>query len=63
MVVITVGKTFKKKKKKTFGNGPISYMHLGTTVSLTCEVWGVGGKGRGSSLQEGTSHTYTLKLC
>ena len=52
MVVITVGKTF-KKIKKTFGNGPISYMHLGTTVSLTCEVWGVRGKGRGSSLQEG----------
>ena len=25
-------------------------------------LWGVGGKGRVSSLQEGASHTYTLKL-
>ena len=63
MVVITVGKTFQKKKKKNFWNGPISYMHLGTAVSLTCEVWGVGGKGRDSSLQNENSHTYTLKLC
>ena len=58
-----MGKLSKKKKKKKFGNGPISYMHLGTAVSLTCEVWGVGGKGRDSSLQNETSHTYTLKLC
>ena len=26
-------------------------------------LWGVGGKSRGSSFQEGTSHTYTLRLC
>ena len=25
-------------------------------------LWGVGGKGQGSSLQEGVSHTYTLRL-
>ena len=26
-------------------------------------LWGVGSKGRDSSIQEKTSHTYTLKLC
>ena len=27
-------------------------------------LWGtVGGKGRGSNLQEGVLHTYTLKIC
>ena len=26
-----------------------------------CGVWG--GKGRGSSLQKGDSHIYTLRLC
>ena len=25
-------------------------------------MWGVGGKGRGSSLQEKTLHTYTFRL-
>ena len=25
-------------------------------------LWGVGGKGQGSSFQEGVSHTYTLRL-
>ena len=25
-------------------------------------MWGVGGKGQGSSLQEEASHTYTLRL-
>ena len=25
-------------------------------------LWSVGGKGRGSSLQEGALHTYTLRL-
>ena len=25
-------------------------------------LWGVGGKGQGSSLQEGVLHTYILKL-
>ena len=33
----------------------------GHSTSIKC-LWGVGGKGRGSSLQEGTSHTYTLRL-
>ena len=26
-------------------------------------LWGVGGKGQSSSLQEGVSHIYTLRLC
>ena len=34
---------------------------LSTSISA-CGVWGVGGKGRDSSLHEGASHTYTLRL-
>ena len=40
-----------------------------TTIHPWCDdhflykyLWGVGGKGRGSSLQERASHTYTLRL-
>ena len=32
-----------------------------TSISA-CGMWGVGGKGRGSSIQEGVSHIYTLRL-
>ena len=35
----------------------------GHSISISaCGVWGVGGKGQGSSFQEETSHTYTLRL-
>jgi len=35
----------------------------GHSISIcVCGVWDVGGKDCGSSLQEGASHTYTLKL-
>ena len=35
----------------------------GHSISTSiCGVWGRGGKGWSSSLQEGVSHTYTLKL-
>ena len=41
---------------------------LNITVHLRCDghsikyLWSVGGKGQSSSLKEGASHTYTLRL-
>ena len=36
--------------------------HVTPQVSSACGVWGVGSKNEDSSLQEGASHTYTLRL-
>ena len=36
--------------------------HVTPQVLSACGVWGVGSKNEDSSLQEGASHTYTLRL-
>ena len=40
---------------------PLHILSAMVTHKYKC-LWGMGGKGRGSSLQEGASHTYTIRL-
>ena len=62
-----VNSLLKNNIEQHLTNSQITTVHPsrdGHSIDISaCGVWGVGGKGRNSSLHKGVLHTYTFKLC